>query len=445
MVLAMCLTLCACGSLYDREYVVVNDYVPPQQDSAGSGDTISVGNYAALKRTIRNLVSEGRSGGSLVFADDYEGDPSSDLSSACWDVRTQDALCAYCVENISYEISHIVSYDEAEISISYLDLGIDFADITRSQYTVDIGEQVSEAMSQGMHRSVILVNYSSYGAQDVESLCMNTYRSNPLVSPEEPAVSVSVFSGTNLQRLYEIDYNYGVSDDQLSAEREELSALVLPGDADYQDVQEAEEPEAGEAEAPEAAEEPKASEKPEASAEQEAAETEAEPSADGLSTAGPEAGAEEEADADTKPEPGHDPGPGAEKAPVHPQKMYSCLQACRYLSDNCSYNPEGSGSVYSALVQHEADSKGISLAFVALCRNLGVDCRLVSGQYNRADYYWNIVTIDNRSYHVDMSSIISSGMEGIFLRSDSSMWGAYRWDMESYPECYENINFSELD
>ena len=62
-----------------------------------------------LRDAIRNTVAAGASERTIVFESSYAGNPYEDLASACWQVRTEDALCAYCIrENVrGFFLPHI--------------------------------------------------------------------------------------------------------------------------------------------------------------------------------------------------------------------------------------------------------------------------------------------------------------------------------------------------
>ena len=354
-----CVMSAGCAGIYDKEYVVISDYEPSQQERASEEATIAVSNYAGLKKALRNLVSEGRTEGSFIFPVEYDGDLTNDMSSACWDVRTQDALCAYCVENISYEISRIVSYDEATVYITYSDSGIPFPEIKQLQYSLEIEDALKTALSAGQQKIAMLVNYSQYTESGLESYLDKIYRSDPAICPKEPSYSVDILSGINMQRLYEISIDYGMNEQELMEKQKALEDITVP------DIQEEEE-------------------------------------------------------------------------------LLRCISAVEYLAESCSYNPNADSSVYSALINHESDSNGISLAFVALCNRLGIKCTQVSGQYNRTEHYWNIVTIDEENYHIDISTLCGADIINASFKSDDSMWEAYRWDIEAYPSCNNTVMFSQL-
>jgi len=128
---AMVMSLCACSGIYEKEYTVVEDYVPAEPQAQPESDKVTVRNFAALRQAVQNMVNAGNSEGSIIFDESYEGEPTADMANACWQVRTQNALCAYCVENISYEMSTVMTNEQAQVSISYGDTAVGVSDIIR--------------------------------------------------------------------------------------------------------------------------------------------------------------------------------------------------------------------------------------------------------------------------------------------------------------------------
>ena len=232
LLIALCVSLCACGNVYDREYLAVSTYTPTLAEDETEEGGVSVRTLADLRKTIRSFVVDGQSSGRIVFDPNYEGDVNEDMASACWQVRTQDALCAYCVDNLSYELSKIVSYYEAEVSITYTEAGRDQSAIVRMQYSTGLNERLRSCMQQGNEQLVLLIQRSSFSAEEIVRLASAVYCESPLIAPAEPVVTVNMFSGTGTQRLYEINFDYTMDADTLAQRREELAALDPFADTD---------------------------------------------------------------------------------------------------------------------------------------------------------------------------------------------------------------------
>lgn len=95
-------------------------------------------------------------------------------------------------------------------------------------------------------------------------------------------------------------------------------------------------------------------------------------------------------------------------------------------------DPEGSDSVYDALCGGVSSSRGVALSFEALCGLANIPCETVRGTKDGVPYCWNIVTIPEGSFHVDVGEWRE---EDSFLCYDGEMLERYRWDAQAYPVC----------
>lgn len=356
------LTLSGCSGVFEKEYIQIDDYHPTTQDNVETGERVTVRNFSGLKQAIRSMVSNGETEGNIIFDAAYDGDTTEDMASACWQVRTQDALCAYCVNNIAYELSKIVTYYEAKVIISYATTGEKVEDIVKIPYSTGLERLIESALDEGDTQLVVLVNRSSLSAEEMESSVARVYRYNPGTAPKMPTVSVNMYSGSNMQRLYEINMRYGLSTDELSAKKTQMSAVQPFTEMNIDELDE----------------------------------------------------------------------------------LQRALAAYEYLIENCEIASEGQGSsIYSALVEHSSDSEGAALAYVELCRQLRLDCRVVYGQRGWHDHCWNIVRINGDFYHVD-AGLENASPEANFLKPDRSIWENYRWDVSSYPACTGELSWNDV-
>ena len=361
LLLAMGL-LCGCG-LLNNEYVSVKDYTPSVQEESSDDGKVTVKNFSALKQALLKMAYAGKTEGTIVFDAAYDGDTTADMASACWQVRTQDALCAYCVENMAYEINKIVTINEASVYISYSDVSEAAGDIRHLAFSSGIDDIIRKAFSEGEKKLVVLISRSSYSAEDMAAAVTRVYREDPALVPKEPLASVNMYSDTGAQRLYEISINYGMTSDELDARTAQLQAVDAFAELDTSGMSEAE----------------------------------------------------------------------------------LAYAACEYLMEHCAVSVDKSdNTAYAALVGGRANSEGAALAYIVLCRELGVDCRIVYGQEDWIEHCWNIVRIDGSYYHVDITAAIENGAEAGFLMNDEMAWGHYRWDVSSYPKCSGELRCSDL-
>ena len=225
----LCLVLClssafqlAACSMLEKEYVSIRDYLPSEQEESLSGGRYIVHSFSALKSALLRLAYEGRAEGSIVFDAAYDGDAAEDMETACWTVRMEDALLAYCVENISYSFSKIVTVNEANVKISYSKVRESPRQIVHLGFSSEAEAAILDALEKGKTTLTLLVGRSGFSAEDMAAQVNKAYRENPTVVPQRPEAAINVYSGAGTQRIYEIQIDYGMTPTQLARCRRQL-------------------------------------------------------------------------------------------------------------------------------------------------------------------------------------------------------------------------------
>lgn len=352
--------LSGCG-LYNKEYVSVTDYVSPIQIHSDE-NRIIVHNFNELKIALRAIVdrSRGTEDSIIAFDQAYVGDPTADISLACKQTITENAFCAYCVEDISYDIYKVVTYYEATITVRYAETLNN--DIIRLSYSGQLKDYIADAIRNRLRQLIILLDYSNYNEDDIIDMVDDFYRNDPLSAPKEPNASVRIYSGSGKQKLYEITFDYGLSAEELDEKSARIAEFTFP-DIDI---------------------------------------------------------------------------------PEEMDDLDKSVYAVSWLMKNSEYSSARTdNTAYSALIEGKANSQGLSMALMALCGRLGLDCRLVNGQKNWSNHYWNLIRIGDTYAHIDVQSCLEEGVREGFLLNDERMWVTYRWDMSGYPSCSGAIEWNE--
>ena len=222
---ALILPLCGCGSIFEKEYVSITDYVPAAQEQPAASEIITVRNYNALRNAIRSVVYAGSEEGKIIFDQNYDGVSKDDMAAACAQMRTQDALFAYCVQDISYDYSTIVADEEAVLHIRYAESAVPVEQIRRMSYATGLDRILRQAMEENQSRIVLLIGTSSYSTLQMKQMVADVYHAAPSCSACEPATDVHMFSGAGNQRLYEIDLDYGMPEDEIIRRKAQLMNL----------------------------------------------------------------------------------------------------------------------------------------------------------------------------------------------------------------------------
>lgn len=95
---------------------------------------------------------------------------------------------------------------------------------------------------------------------------------------------------------------------------------------------------------------------------------------------------------------------------------------------------------YSLLCHGVGDSRAFAQTYAAMCRQIGLECRTVSGTMSGSSRFWNIILVDGIYYHVDL---LRSAQKGEFQTRTDDQMKSYVWDYSAYPACGTTENTEE--
>ena len=220
---ALLLTAAGCAALFDREVYIEEPYEAPSDSTESEDAADTIANYAALRRAITRLVSERAESAELQFQN-YEGAVSRDISTACWEVKSSTALGAFAVDYISYDLSRIVSYTQAEIRITYKRSEYQMSALEQLENAAALRTRLEQALREGETYLVLELTTVSLTADTVRQSLERAYYGDPTVCPVLPAAEVTLYPDSGVQRIVEATLDYGMDSASLAARREELAA-----------------------------------------------------------------------------------------------------------------------------------------------------------------------------------------------------------------------------
>ncbi len=355
---ALLLSAGGCAAVFDRSYAVSQVYeASAGQEEPGDAAYDSISSYASLRRAIVQLVADHVDSAQLQFAN-YDGDLSQDISTACWEVKSSTALGAFAVDYISYDLSRIVSYYQAEVNIAYKRSAAQVDALENAVTTSALAGRMDRALRAGDTYLVLRIADASATADTIRAYVSGAYYADPLACPVLPSVEVGLYPEAGVDRIAEVSLNYTLEPAELARRRVDLAARVQL-----------------------LAEQPPV------------------------------------------------PSPtGTEDTAEALRALYD------YLSRSCRADEQAGSTAWDALAEGSATSEGLAMAMKAGCDSLGIECLVAAGRLDGDDHFWNIVSLDGISYHVD----VSGGGREVFLAGDGSLWGTYWWDTSEYPACPED-------
>lgn len=104
-----------------------------------------------------------------------------------------------------------------------------------------------------------------------------------------------------------------------------------------------------------------------------------------------------------------------------------------FLMERFDYTVETSITpAYSLLHHGVGDSRAFATVYAALCRQVGLECSIVTGTRSGEPWTWNIIEDNGLYYHVDL---LRSNGKGRFQELTDYQMQGYVWDYSAYPAC----------
>lgn len=223
-VLSLSLMASACGSMFASDYSYVIEYSDETQIQ-GEVSGAEVRNYVQLKNELTGLINQGRTSGELSFSG-YDGSVRDDMAAVCYEIKTQTPIGAWAVEELDYELSRIVSYYTAQISVSYGRSAQEMEDVVTLNGVSSLKSYIIDAVNAHSERLVLRIFSSTVNENYIKDIVSDAYFNDPLLSAGEPYVDVSGYPAEGANRIYEIELDYGMGAGELAQLRDELSVRI---------------------------------------------------------------------------------------------------------------------------------------------------------------------------------------------------------------------------
>lgn len=222
---ALAVLLCGCASLLDREYVSVT---PHNTTPTAEGDpsVLRAESYQELVNALIYFINLGAETGSIRLYLSSE-DVETDLENACLEVVQEDAFGAYAVDYIKYSVNSIVTYDQAEVQITYRRTKEQMASIVSATGTTAIRSELETALATFAPERVLRISYFDGDEDYILELARQAYYASPGTALGMPRAQVSIYPDSGRLRIVEIALSYPLELQELARRRDALEAEQL--------------------------------------------------------------------------------------------------------------------------------------------------------------------------------------------------------------------------
>ena len=225
LALAGLLLLTGCSSMLEQTYVREEHLT--ENEASGGEDYLLVEDENQLSNAIFRLVDQGESHGVLRLPDWEEADVERVLGAACLQVTEEDPLGAYAVAGIRYRSSHIISYYEVELEISYRHTREQTEELVQLTNNSALRSEMRTVLGDFSPEALFRVRYFSGDEESVRELIRAAYYETPAAALGEPAVTVKLYPAhtAGSERIVEVQLAYPEEPEILRAkQRETLDA-----------------------------------------------------------------------------------------------------------------------------------------------------------------------------------------------------------------------------
>ena len=226
-----CFTICAlllgtgCSAMLEREYVRIVPHSATQRVEGESSD-LRAENYQELVNALLYFVVTGEENGAIRLYNYPKEEAELDLPEACYEVTREDPLGAYSVEDIQYQLSTIVAYDEANIQITYRRDRNQVESIIPVTGTSAIRREISKGMANFDEEIVLKAMYFDGNMDQIQTLIRQAYYETADAALGMPTTTIHLYPETGLHRIVEINVTYPMEQSELERRSEQLRNQV---------------------------------------------------------------------------------------------------------------------------------------------------------------------------------------------------------------------------
>lgn len=114
----------------------------------------------------------------------------------------------------------------------------------------------------------------------------------------------------------------------------------------------------------------------------------------------------------------------------------------QYLINRFDYDKSlKSNNVYSALTTGRTICQGYAMAAYKMLNLVGIENRIIIGELDGVPHGWNLVKLNGKWYHLDITNNDSVGENRYFLTKDEFLRSqGFTWKADDYPVCNEKYD-----
>lgn len=207
LVLATALLLTGCASWLDGEYVSVKLHAG--QTGWEERESVSVSNYQQIRSALAEMAESGAENGILSVEGMDRDYVISNMELAVSYVMENDPVCAYAVEEITYELGTSAGVSAVAVSITYRHGRSEIQRIKQVRGMDEAKELIGTILRQC--EGSLVMRIEDYEDTDLAQVVRDYADANPAYVMEIPQVTANVYPEKGSQRVVEMLFSYQTS------------------------------------------------------------------------------------------------------------------------------------------------------------------------------------------------------------------------------------------
>ncbi len=221
LTLAVLCLLTGCKGWGNGSYVSVKPH--PTDTHESQQPSQSVKDYYALQQALLDMVHS-TSTSEVIKVAGYEGEAlEDDIKRAITDILQKDAIAAYAVDKITYELGEVGSRRAVVFRVSYHQNRADIQSIPQ----VGSMEQANNLVYRALDNcdAGVVFQVSDYSDTDFALLTQIYANKNPQLVIEQPQVTVNIYPDNGSERVVELAFTYQTNRDTLRSMQEYVAPV----------------------------------------------------------------------------------------------------------------------------------------------------------------------------------------------------------------------------
>lgn len=204
--LTVCISvlLCGCSLWMDGKYSSVKPH--RQEDPDANRQVVEVKNYSELRQELIKLIEGGYQDSMICLIGGTTQQLEEYMEMACYYAQEYNAVGAYAVDEISYQVGISSAKPAVAITIKYLHGRSEILQIKRAASMAEAKKLIQKSLDDCQESVLIRVNL--YQPIDFTWFVEDYVMDNPQSCMELPQVMVAVYPKDGTERLIELRFTY---------------------------------------------------------------------------------------------------------------------------------------------------------------------------------------------------------------------------------------------